>query len=125
MNRYTLSIGSNAPDKAARMAAAKQWLADAFTDVVCSEIYTSAPISGIGPDYANMVAQVSADADTPRMIELGKEYERSCGRTPQSKVLGSVPIDVDVVICNGEIVRPAEYARPYFRRGYDSLSALL
>lgn len=121
MNRFVLSLGSNTADKTERLNHAGKWLADSFSEVICSEIYTSAPVSGIGPDYANMVAEVSADVDAAQMASLAKEYERQCGRTPDSKVRGCVPIDVDVVMCNGIILRPAEYSRAYFRRGFDAI----
>lgn len=121
MNHFFLSIGSNTTDKMERLRQAGLWLADNFSDVLCSEIYTSAPVSGVGPDYANMVARISAESDAAQMALIAKEYERKCGRTPESKALGCVPIDVDVVICNDLILRPTEYARAYFRRGFDAI----
>ncbi len=125
MNRYTLSIGSNATDSPVRLAKAAEWLRREFDDVVTSEIYSSAPLSGIGPDYSNMVAMVSSDLTPEAMTAKGKEYERQCGRTAESKKSGMVQMDVDVVLCDDIVLRPSEMIRSYFRRGYDSLIALV
>lgn len=69
------------------------------------------------PDYLNMVACVQSSLSAEEMNLKAKEFERSLGRTPQSKNNGSVPMDVDVVISDGTILRPEEYSRPYFTHG--------
>lgn len=124
MSTYTLSIGSNSPDRFSQMNRAMEWLRSEFCDVTASEVYSSRPVSGVGDDYCNMVARVSSELPPAEVIAKAKRFEVECGRTPQSKQLGSVPMDVDVVQCDALIIRPAEFTREYFMRGYRQLQAL-
>ena len=117
MSHYILSIGSNTPDKAGKMAEALQWLDREFGQITVSGIYATKAWSGNAPDYLNMVACVQSSLSAEEMNLKAKEFERSLGRTPQSKNNGSVPMDVDVVISDGTILRPEEYSRPYITHG--------
>ncbi|MDE7387820.1 MAG: 2-amino-4-hydroxy-6-hydroxymethyldihydropteridine diphosphokinase [Muribaculaceae bacterium] len=121
MGLYILSIGSNTPDRFERMDQALKWLHGEFTDVTTSDVYSTSPLSGIGGDYCNMVARVSSPLSASAIIRKAKEFEAICGRTPHSKQLGCVPMDVDVVQCDATIIRPMEFTREYFMKGFRQL----
>lgn len=121
MNTLILSIGSNALDKAEQMEAATTWLCERFNSVRCSEVYTSPSYSGKTADYMNMVAVVRTRISLCECEMICKEYEMSCGRTPQSKLTGVIPIDIDIMTINGMVLRPDEFHRPYFMRGLNNL----
>jgi 2-amino-4-hydroxy-6-hydroxymethyldihydropteridine diphosphokinase len=54
-----------------------------------------------------------------------KSWEAECGRTPESKQKGVVPIDLDIVMWNSEVVRPVDYSRSYVSMGIAQLLAQL
>lgn len=110
-----ISLGSNHADKRASVAAALEWLRATYRDVRCSTIYVTPAFSGIGEDYCNAVAIcLSRPGEKPEDVTLElKNYEKLHGRTPHT-----VTIDLDLVIYNDVILRPKDYEREYFRRGF-------
>lgn len=113
-----ISIGSNHADKYANVVAALAWLGQTFHDVRASSIYLTAPVSGVGEDYCNAVAicMVQKPDGAEEVTRRLKMYEAAHGRTPQS-----VTIDLDLVIYDGEILRPKDFQREYFKRGFAEL----
>lgn len=49
------------------------------------------------------------------------EYENVCGRTPASKQTGEIPMDIDIIIWNDEIIRPNDYEHEYFKIGWNMI----
>ena len=45
------------------------------------------------------------------------------GRTPQSKVSGVMPLDIDIVVFHDCIINLTQFDKDYFRQGYTQLSA--
>lgn len=121
MTEYLLGIGSNAPGAPQLMERAEEWLHAHFTAVRTSGTYTSAALNGHSPDYLNMVARVSTELSPAEVASLGKKFETECGRTPESKIRGSVEMDIDLVQAGNVIIRPVEFTRGYFLRGLDLL----
>ena len=58
-----------------------------------------------------------------RVKELGifKQWEIECGRTAVSKQQGVIPIDLDIVVWNGEVIRATDYSRDYVSKGVAQL----
>ncbi len=75
MSHYILSIGSNTPDKAGKMAEALQWLDREFGQITVSGIYATKAWSGNAPDYLNMVACVQSSLSAEEMNLKAKEFE--------------------------------------------------
>lgn len=121
---YLLSIGSNCPSAAAMMARAEEWLRANFTEVRSSGIYSSKALNAASPDYLNLVARAESPLPADRVIALGKAFEAECGRTPQSKLRGSIEMDVDVIAAGSELLRPTELSRPYFIAGLNKIAPL-
>lgn len=128
MHSVIISIGSNTPDKWERVSRALQWLSEWTMSGRKSTIYSSLPEGScaekIRYTYANAV--YAALTPHPREVieEMLKNYEVENGRTPQMKQFGIVPVDLDLVYFDEELLRPVEITRSYFRRGYDELSRL-
>ncbi len=118
MNKVVVSLGSNSTDRAERMSAALEWLASGLQQQRDSGVYETPEFSGRYPDYLNCVASGFTPLDFYTLNSRLKEYERASGRTPASKVTGIVPIDLDIVVFNGEVLRPGEFSRDYFTIGY-------
>ena len=82
-------------------------------------IYTSPDALGrLGvPDYLNIVIEGTSTLPPEALNRIYKEKEQAYGqRTAQH-----VPLDIDIVITDGEIIRPSDYESEHFRRGYSEL----
>ena len=123
IHSLVLSLGSNNPDRERQMQSAISWLGSQLLDVRVSAIHETSPDNGIGAPYLNAVAMASTDMDIDQVTALVKHWETQCGRTPESKIIGEIPIDIDIVMWDGHVVRAREFDRPYFRIGYSELDS--
>ncbi len=121
-NAVVLSIGSNSADREAQMTNCIAWLRGIATLTKLSSVYNSPASNGKDPDYLNAVAEITSTLTHPELTKLLKDYERQCGRTPQSKALGSIPIDIDIVMWNGNVLRQKDFAQYYFAKGWDEIN---
>lgn len=121
-NAVVLSIGSNSADREAQMTNCIAWLRDNATLTKLSSVYNSPASNGKDPDYLNAVAEIATTLTHSKLTKLLKDYERQCGRTPQSKALGSIPIDIDIVMWNGEVLRQKDFAQYYFAKGWNEIN---
>lgn len=115
-----ICLGSNAPDGEAKINAAVSMLQSKGCHV-CS----SSPIYPSSHGYLNQVVAIDSENigyDQAVLTALAKWIERRLGRLPAMKAAGQVPIDIDIVILDGRIVRSADYSTPYFQQGYCSLN---
>lgn len=119
-SRIILSLGSNCD--ASYVARAVDWLRDRIEDFQSSSLYETPPAKGVGIPYVNAViaGRVSADFDT--FNNQLKEYEKSAGRDSACRAQGRVPIDIDIVIWNDEILRPWDYRQNFFQIGYRTIT---
>ena len=117
-NTVYISIGSNLSNGAEHIENAFGFLRDNYENVVCSTIYSTPSVS-IGDDsiYFNAVASCEVDGVESTNINL-KAYESRCGRIRGQK---DVVIDMDIVISDGQILRPRDYDREYFQIGYNQI----
>ena len=121
-NAVVLSIGSNSADREAQMTNCIAWLRGIATLTKLSSVYISPASNGKDPDYLNAVAEIATALTHPELTKMLKDYERQCGRTPQSKALGSIPVDIDIVMWNGEVLRPKDFAQYYFAKGWNEIN---
>ena len=124
MNTYVLSIGSNAVDKAERLAFGFDELCSRLVVVARSEAYVTPALNGRDADYLNAVAVVQADIDFDSLNVLLKQIETLGGRMPQSKMSGVIPLDLDIVIALGNVVRPGDFDRQYFQIGWNQIKRI-
>ena len=83
---------------------------------MAAPVCLSADVSGLGDEYANVTAACTTSLSLQDFCTALAGLERSAGRMPSSKYTGVMPLDIDVVVCDGVIVSPEDYARPYFCR---------
>ena len=122
MNRFVLSIGSNSGNREYQMSQIVTLLNDLFNNISVSDIYETPAINGKDAPYLNGVIIGHTSMDLDEAIKTLKELERNQGRTLELKSQGIVPIDIDIVIWNNEIVRMRDYEQDYFLRGYQQLN---
>lgn len=123
-NRVVLCVGSNTPGCIGTVDSVAERLClmmHPHGEVLRSEVYTGPSHSGIGADYANCVVEGSLTMTLADLAALCRRMEREAGRTPQSKEQGIMPLDVDIVVWNGEVLRAFDYGSDHFRRGFTTL----
>lgn len=121
MNKLVISIGSNSKDREWQVENCIKWLKSKLSGVSHSEIYNSAASNGKDPDYLNVVMKAKCREDFAEINKKLKDYESVCGRTPLSKQTGEIPMDLDIIIWNGEIVRERDFNQKYFQTGWQQL----
>lgn len=125
MNTALISLASNTPDKQAQMRTAFEELHEMGIIAETSSIYETAPYGNPRQkNYLNAVAQVSTSIGYNELHEILKKQEQAHGRTPESKQTGEIPLDIDIVVWNGEILRPQDYTRDYFKIGLEELRTI-
>ncbi len=121
MNTLAISLGSNSKDRSIQMENAVLYLKSIFDGVSCSTIYETQALNGKDAPYLNAVAVANTDLSIVEATKLLKDWECKCGRTIESKLMGSIPIDLDIVVWNGEVVRDKNFSCDFFTRGYFQL----
>lgn len=122
MIKVVIGLASNLPDGKQKLEQAAHWLSQTFAQCRCSEIYVTDAARGAKGKYFNAVAVAETDLSCGEVNTLLKGYEKSQGRTPEMKPLHIVPIDLDLVMHGGTVLRPADMACEYFMKGYHMLA---
>ena len=121
MSRYFLSIGSNCGDRRGEVKAALIWLSGLGGGMSASSIYETPEIHGLDRPYINAVAALDLNMDPRVLNEKLKDYERIRGRDESCRQRGDVPIDIDLVVMAGTILRPKDFHHEFFQIGYRQL----
>lgn len=121
MNRVVISLGSNVEDRMSRVAAAMTWIQSILRSTACSGIYETDDFHPTGRKYCNAVMAGDTTLSQGEIDAAAGLYELNAGRDESARRRGDVPIDIDLVICNGTVLRPRDMEREYFLRGYREL----
>ncbi|MBD5328863.1 MAG: hypothetical protein HDS03_03070 [Bacteroides sp.] len=121
MSEVFLSFGSNYGDKKGNVEAALRWIGSLLDDMQSSDVYETPEVHGYGASYFNAVACGKTGLELEEFNRRLKVYERDCGRTDEARIRKEVPIDIDIVIWDGEIIRPVDFSREFFRIGYEDI----
>ena len=116
-----LSIGSNVGNREKQISDAIRHLESLAAIVKRSPVYESRDSNGSGKKYLNSVVEVNTEMTEKDMNQRLKEYELMMGRTNESRERGEVPIDLDIVVCNGDVVRLKDYQSSYFKYGLERM----
>lgn len=112
-----ISLGSNLPCAADIVADAVRRLTAVAAVQSSSGLFTNPDDTGRGPDYTNVVLRLDTDLSADGLREFARGLEAAAGRTPESKHLGLMPLDIDIVIWDDTTVSPADRYRQYFVHG--------
>lgn len=121
MNKVAFSLGSNSDDCHSQMKRCINWLKEHLRDVTVSLIYETPAVNGKDGNYLNAVAVGYTEEAYETLFCEMKDYEVKCGRTPESKRNGSIPIDIDIVVWNDCVLREKDYNRSYFQIGWNEI----
>lgn len=98
-----------------------RWIGSLLDDMQSSDVYETPEVHGYGASYFNAVASGKTGLELEEFNRRLKVYERDCGRTDEARIRKEVPIDIDIVIWDGEIIRPVDFSREFFRIGYEDI----
>lgn len=121
LNTVVVSLGSNYGDRRGNVSKALDWFKLSFSDCEASDIYETPEIHGIGSPYMNAVCVCKVACERTELEAALKQYEKDNGRDASARARGDVPVDIDIVIWNGEVVRPKDFACNFFRIGLRTL----
>lgn len=115
-----ISLGSNMAEAEAMLREAIARLRLIGSEIVVSQFYNTPDISGSGKVYGNAVLLGVFGLDAASLQSRCKDIESSMGRRMSSSC---VVIDIDIVVFDGEVIRPVDYGREYFTIGMDYIKA--
>lgn len=115
------SIGSNSGDRTSNVQIGIKCLSSLLSDFECSHIYATPDCHGGYREYINAVAKGTTTLSPEQIDKHCKEFEISNGRDCKAREAGDVPLDIDLVIYDDTILRPKDFAREFFKIGYESI----
>lgn len=126
MVKVVISIGSNCGDREALVEEAISWLKKLLVQSKCSSIYETPCAKNTDKPYMNAVVSgfyQGEGIDIKDTLEsLMKEKEHQMGRTAECREKGQVPIDMDLVLLNGDVIKDWDYRQKFFQIGYQEIS---
>ena len=103
-----------------RARSLRELILEALPEARLTEAMTSEDAKGSGRLYRNALLILDSREEPDVLARRMKELEERAGRihTPG----GEVALDLDVVLCDDQVLRPADYAAPYFQSLYCRLT---
>ena len=121
LHKAYIGAGSNLRAEDAVMAIARASEAlTAFGFVRTSDTYRTdgVGVKSAGMVYHNAVFELDTRLDAGSLNAALKQYEDDNGRDRSTPV---IPIDLDLVVYDGEVLRPGDFRHSYFLTGYRQL----
>ncbi len=120
-NKLIISLGSNL-DSEMNISLANRLLCQYFQLITFSESVYTEPLDLPGSNpFLNQVAIAYSPLYADDIRSIFKQIESQLGRNSGSKFSGKIPIDIDLLQWNDEILKPSDLKRDYIS---DALSAL-
>ena len=124
MINVVVCIGSNCGERQTALLNATQWLSRILSDFKKSAIYETPCALAEGSHYLNCVVCGKWNGGIDELEHSLKDYERRKGRDEACRKRGDVPVDIDVVICDGEIIKEWDYRQKFFQIGFGEIIGL-
>ncbi len=86
-----------------------------------SDIYSTPAVGDSTVKYHNIVVECSSDLHFDNLNAEFKRLEMEFGRDENCRKYGIVPLDVDIVIWNDNIIKPWDYSQTFFKIGFSKL----
>ena len=116
MNTAIVILGSNV-EADQNIDAAKERLSEYFEIDLCSSRIGS---DAVGENYVapflNEAVKLYSDETAEETIAIFKQIETEMGRTPESKITGLVPIDIDLIFWNDNLMRNDYNHFPFYKK---------
>lgn len=121
MVSVVIGVGSNCGDREKSVKDALKWLQTILMQTENSDIYETPCALKAGKPYMNAVIKGFFQGDAFELDEMLKDKERQMGRNSESRARGDVPIDMDIVVCDGNVFKEWDFRQKFFRIGYSQL----
>ena len=115
-------IGSNYGNRKDNVLAALSWLSSHLSCFRHSPIYATPDCHGGQREYMNAVCIGKTSIEAVELEALCKKFEILRGRDAKARAKGDVPVDVDVVVYNGKVLRERDFRSEFFLKGYNGIS---
>ena len=117
-HHYIILAGTTYNEDRARSL--RELILEALPEARLTEAMMSEDAKGSGRLYRNALLILDSREEPDELARRMKELEERAGRvrTPG----GEVALDLDVVLCDDQVLRPADYAAPYFQSLYHRLN---
>lgn len=113
MNKALLSIGTN-EDREENLSLCHELLDQLFKDITYSKKSITTPYgTNYKNDFLNQLALIYTLHEKDEVLDTLKQLEKKIGRNKRDKEKGIVKIDIDLVIWNEEVLKPADMSRDY------------
>jgi 2-amino-4-hydroxy-6-hydroxymethyldihydropteridine diphosphokinase len=115
--RVYLGLGSNLGDRVAHLRAGLDALRAGGVEVdAVSAVYDTPPWGVTDqPRFANIAAAGRTELDGPALLRLAKQIERSAGRDFAAARWTERPLDIDLLLIDGEVIDTPDLAVPHER----------
>lgn len=110
-----VGLGSNEGDREAHLVAALQALSriDAVAVLRCSSLFDSAPVGPSQPRFLNAVVSLECCLPPLRLLTILQRIEEDLGRRRDGTRWGPRPIDLDILVWDGEVVAEPQLQVPH------------
>jgi len=110
-----VGLGSNQGDREVQLVSALEALGriDAVAVLRCSSLFDSAPVGPEQPRYLNAVVELECSLPPLRLLCILKQIEKDLGRQPGGPRWGPRPIDLDILLWEGEVVAEPNLQVPH------------
>lgn len=123
MNKAIISLASNRDNGDAILKCTIEKLSQNNMATRFSKCYRTAPVGTCSKRfYWNCTGIIETELDLSQIKNLYKTMERQAGRMSDSKQNGDIPLDIDIVVWNSEIIRPGDWEQSYFQKGLNMIS---
>ncbi len=113
MNQIIIALGSNELPEL-HMEEATAELNNLFSSIRWSPAVYTEPIACLHPfPFLNRVAIAETSLDVEELHNMFKVLEKKLGRLSTSKQTGIIPIDIDLIQWNQQLLKPNDYDRVY------------
>lgn len=130
MKKAVLCFGSNCGEREQTLLKALETIRATVGKPTASSMYETPAVASVSsPAYArhpyiNMVVKVDTEMTESILEHTLKKAEADAGRDEECRRLGLVPLDIDIVVYDGKIVRPRDYAQSFFQIGYSQIGRI-
>jgi 2-amino-4-hydroxy-6-hydroxymethyldihydropteridine diphosphokinase len=110
-----VGLGSNEGDREGYLVAALEAFSriDAVAVLRCSSLFDSAPVGPPQPRYLNAVVELECGLPPLRLLTILQRIEQDLGRRREGVRWGPRPIDLDILLWDGEVVAEPNLQVPH------------
>lgn len=115
------SIGSNCGSRETNVRDAIALLGSYLGNMAVSHIYETPDVRGGIGRYMNAVVSGITSMTEQDCELMCKKLELQAGRDAAARERGEVPLDVDIVVWDGDVLRPRDFRQKFFTIGFEEI----